>query len=259
MEKVEPIFINKNSKTGILMLHGFSSTPRQFRELGAFLAEKCFNVSAPLIAGHGTTPEDFIKSSPADWTKSVMDAYLKLKNISEKVFIIGNSFGSNLGLWLARELEEPFDSAQGRPAGIVALGAPIFLRYHNFIKFRLFTYGRFIKYYKKPQRLYKTDYTDMVDEISYPVLPVKNINEFIRFLENETMPNLPKIKIPILIASASVDPVIHPKSVKYIFENIGSANKEIFWFDSKKHNNMGKGCEGLFPKIYEFIMGENKE
>ena len=127
MQGVEAIFINKNSKTGVLMLHGFSSTPRQFRELGAYLAEKGFNVSAPIIAGHGTSPEDFMKTSPKDWTKSTKDAYFELKNISEKVFIIGNSFGSNLGLWLAKELDN-------EPAGIVTLGAPIFLRYHNFIK-----------------------------------------------------------------------------------------------------------------------------
>ncbi len=246
MEKVEPIFINKSSKNGVLMLHGFSSTPRQFRELGDYLADRDFNVSAPLLAGHGTTIEDFMKTSPNDWTKSVMDGYLKLKNISEKVFIIGNSFGSNLGLWLVKE-------SNNEPAGIVALGAPIFLRYHNFIKFRLFAYGRFRKYYKKPSRLYKIDYTDMSDEISYPILPVKNINEFIKFLEQETMPNLQKIKTPILIAAASVDPVIHPRSVKYIFENVASSKKEIFWFDSEKHNIMGKGCEGLFSKIYEFI------
>jgi carboxylesterase len=244
----EEIFINKNSKVGVLMLHGFSSTPRQFRELGAYLSERGFNVLAPVIAGHGTTPEDFIKSSPDGWTRSAMDGYLKLKKISGKVFIIGNSFGSNLGLWLVKELNN-------EPAGIVVLGAPIYLRFHNFIKFRLFTYGRYKTYYKKPRRLYKTDYTDMVDEVSYPVLPVKSVKEFINFLEQETMPNLKKVKIPILIASAATDPVIHPKSVKYIFENVSSQKKEIFWFDSVKHDIMSKGCEGLFPKIYEFIKG----
>ena len=175
-----------------------------------------------------------------------MEAYLRLKENSERVFVIGNSFGSNLGLWLAKELNSDL-------AGIITLGAPIFLRFHNFIKFRLFTYGKLKKYYKKPLRAYKADYTDMLDEVSYPVIPIKSLNEFISFLEQETMPNLHKIKTPILIASASVDPVIHPKSAKYIFENIGSPKKEIFWFDSNRHNIVGKGCEGLFCKIYEFI------
>jgi carboxylesterase len=246
MKHVEPIFIDNKSEIGVLMIHGFSSTPDQFNELSAFFSQKGFNVSAPLIAGHGTSPEDFIKTSPKDWTNSAMENYLELKKISKKVFIIGNSFGSNLGLWLVKELNN-------EPDGIVILGAPIFLRFHNFIKFRLFTYGRFKRYYKKPYRFFKADYTDLEDEISYPVIPIKNLNQFIKFLEQETAPNLHKIKIPILIASASVDPVIHPKSVKYISENIGSSRKEVFLFNSKKHDNVRGGCEGLFAKIYEFI------
>lgn len=246
MKGGEQIFIDKNSKIGILMLHGFSSTPRQFKELSTYLAEKGFTVFAPLIAGHGTSPEDLMKTSPEDWTESVKSAYLKLKNKSEKVFIIGNSFGSNLALWLAKELDN-------EPTGIIALGAPVFLKFHNFIKFRLFTYGRLRKYYRKPLRLYKTDYTDMLDEVSYSIIPVKSINEFINFLEQETMPNLHKIKIPVLIANASIDPVIHPKSANYIFQNIGSLKKEIFWLDSNRHSIIGKECEGLFCKIYNFI------
>ncbi|MCX6723551.1 MAG: alpha/beta fold hydrolase [Candidatus Staskawiczbacteria bacterium] len=246
MEEASQIFINNNSEIGVLMLHGFSSTPRQFKELSAYLSAQGFNILAPVVAGHGTSPEVFAKTSPENWTKSAMDAYLKLKGISKKVFIVGNSFGSNLGLWLVKELNN-------EPAGIVTLGGAIFLRFHNFIKFRLATYGRFVKYYKKPVRLFRTDYTDMIDEVSYPVLPIKSVKEFMRFLDEETKPNLEKIKIPILIASASVDPVINPKSANYIFDNIGSQKKEIFWFNSTKHNIMGKGCEGLFEKICEFI------
>ena len=246
MKGAEQIFIDKNSKIGILMLHGFSSTPRQFKELSVYLSEKGFTVFAPLIAGHGTSPEDLMKTSPKDWTESIKNAYFKLKNRSEKIFIIGNSFGSNLAFWLAKELDN-------EPAGIIALGAPIFLRFHNFIKFRLFTYGRLRKYYRKNLRLYKTDYTDMLDEVSYSIVPVKSLNEFIGFLEQETIPNLNKIKTPVLIASASIDPVIHPKSANYIFQNISSSKKEIFWFDSNRHSIIGKGCEGLFCKIYNFI------
>ena len=246
MKGGEQIFIDKNSKIGVLMLHGFSSTPRQFKELSAYLAEKGFTVFAPLIAGHGTSPENLTKTSPKDWEESVKNAYLKLKSKSEKIFIIGNSFGSNLAFWLVKELDN-------EPVGIIALGTPIFLRFHNFIKFRLFTYGRLKKYYHKPPRIYKADYTDMFDEVSYSVIPVKSLNEFINFLEQETIPNLYKIKTPTLIANASIDPIIHRKSANYIFQNINSIKKEVFWFDSKKHSIIGKGCEGLFNKIYNFI------
>ena len=141
------------------------------------------------------------------------------------------------------------------PAGIVVLGAPIYLRFHNLIKLRLFTYGRFMKYYKKPFRFFKRKPKSVVDNIAYPFLPIKNVVEFISFVEKETKPNLQKIKVPILIASASFDPLVHPKSVEYIFNNVGSSIREIFWFNYKKHDIVGGGNEDLFSKIYEFIKG----
>jgi len=248
MIKAEPIFIDKKSQTGILLLHGFSSNPRQFAELADYLSARGFTVFAPVIAGHGTSPEDFKKSGPGDWKDSVKKAYLRLKNSAEKIIIIGNSFGSNLGFWLAKEFNN-------EPTGIVSLGAPIFLKWHRLIKFRLATYGRFFNYYKKPTRVYKTDYTDMWDEISYRVIPIKSLNDFFDFIEQETIPNIGKVTAPILIANANHDDVIHSKSAAFIFSHVGSKIKEVFWFNSDMHGVAGAGCEGLFPKIYDFIKG----
>ena len=54
-EGAEPFFIKKG-KTGILCVHGFTSSAWDYREFGKYLADKGYTVSAPLIAGHGTTP-----------------------------------------------------------------------------------------------------------------------------------------------------------------------------------------------------------
>ncbi len=229
------------------MLHGFTSAPEQFLELSRYFAQKGFNVSAPLIAGHGTKPGDLLKTSAADWQDSVKKAYLGLKKISKKIFIIGNSFGSNLGFWLVREFNN-------EPAGIATLGAPIFMRYHRFLVLRLYTYGLLQKYYRKPLRVYKTDYTDMSDEVTYPIMPTKNLREFFSFIKNETMPNLGKIKIPALVAHSATDPVVHPKSATYIYEHLGSDFKRIYWFESDFHViTADKRKEELFERIYNFI------
>lgn len=246
MKNCNPIFIDKKSEIGVLMLHGFSGSPKQFKELSEYLSVRGFTVYAPLIAGHGTTPEDFYNTGPDDWKGSAREAYSRLKKVSKKIVIIGNSFGSNLGFWLSKEFNN-------EPAAIISLGAPVFLRNHRFIKFRLNTYGRFMKYYRKPSRIYKIDYTDMRDEVSYSVISIKNLNEFFDFIEKETMPNLSKVTAPILIANANHDTVIHPKSAAYIFSHIGSKIKEVFWFNSEQHGVAEAGCEGLFSKINSFI------
>jgi len=229
------------------MIHGFTSTPDQFNELSVFLANKGFSVSAPIIAGHGTNPGDLEKTGPKDWEKSVKDGYLQLKKISSKIFIIGNSFGANLGFWLVREFNN-------EPCAIVSLGAPIFLRYHKFTLCRLYTYGLIRKNYRKPRRVYRTDYTDFDDEVTYPIIPCKSLRDFFNFIKNETVPNLNKINIPIFVGQSDSDNVVKPKSATYIYENVRSRFKRIYWFPGKAHAIMShQRRDELFEKIYSFI------
>ncbi|MEK7664493.1 MAG: alpha/beta fold hydrolase [Patescibacteria group bacterium] len=247
MKGSEPIFIDKKSKVGVLMIHGFSSTPNEFKELSVYLAEKGLTNYAPLIAGHGTSPEHLLKTNSDEFLKSVKKAYLELQDKSEKIFIIGNSFGANLSFWLVKEFNN-------KPTGLISLGAPIFLRNHLFVILRLYSYGLFKEYYRKPPRLYKTDYLDMADEITYAKIPTKSLREFLSFVRRETKPNLGKIKIPVLVAHASIDPVIHPKSATFIYEHLGSSFKKIYWFSSNFHNlAITDRRSEIFQKIYDFI------
>lgn len=246
MKGGEPIFLDNNSKVGILMIHGFTSTPHQFKDLSKYLFDAGFTVYAPLVAGHGTSPEEMNKTTSKDWTDSMKEAYLKLKEKTGKVVIVGNSFGGNLGFWLAKEMN-------GDLLGIISLGTPITLRFQKIIEARYFLYGWARKYYKKPMRVYKTDYTDMMDEVTYPVIPVKCLGEFLRFIKNETIPNLEKITIPVFVAHANVDPVVHPKSAEYIYENLGSYFKRMYWIKSNCHDISNGKNMNLFEKILGFV------
>lgn len=247
MAGAEPIFLPKNSKVGILLLHGFTGTPYQFREFSAFLNSKGVSVSAPLLAGHGTSPADMIKTSPEDWKNSVEKAYLELKKISPKIFIVGNSFGGNLAFWLAKKFNNEV-------AGIISLGTPIVLKWQKIIKIRYYLYGWMKTYYRKPQRIYKTDYTDMEDEITYSLIPMKNFIEFLNFIKRETLPILPKITVPSFVIHSRKDSVVNPKSALYIYEHLGSSYKKIHWF-GEYHNLIidDKKRTELFEKIWEFI------
>ena len=228
MKGAEPIFINKKSKIGVLMLHGFTSTPFQFREVADFLAKKNYTVYAPLIAGHGTCPADLAKTTVEDWEKSAGDAYLRFKKFVSSVIIVGNSFGGNLAFYLARRFPESI-------IGLISLGTPIRLRFQWIIKTRYYLYGWMKKYYRKPRRIYKIDYTDMIDEVTYPLIPIKSLMEFFRFIKEETVPNLKNVKAPVLVMHASVDQVVNPGSAIYIYENLGSSLKRIYWLNSREH------------------------
>src|SRR5687768_16151489 len=57
MPGAEP-FIYRAGEVGCLMVHGFTSSPFEMRGLGRHLAERGITAAAPLLAGHGTSPED---------------------------------------------------------------------------------------------------------------------------------------------------------------------------------------------------------
>lgn len=248
MKGGEPFFIFKTPEIGILLLHGFTSTPHQFVELGEFLSREGITVYAPLLAGHGTHPDDLANTALKELLESVEVAFQKLKEKVKRIIIIGNSFGGNLAFYLATKFSNP------DILGIISLGTPITLRWQKFIKLRLYTYGWFKKYYRKSRVNYKLDYTDFSDEVTYPVIPIASLRKFFYFIKKLTIPELKKIRVPTLIIQADADPVINPKSAQKIHENLGSPNKKIFWLNGNIHTVTKDEQRGrVFKKIWEFI------
>lgn len=245
MQGSEPIFLEGTRNIGVLLLHGFTSSPHQFKELAKFLNDRGLTVYAPRIAGHGTKPENLLRTTIEDWRQSVREAYDKLAPNVKEIFVIGDSFGGNLG----------FDLSLMRSiTAIISLGTPIKLRYSLLIKLRIWLYGWARKYYHKPRRYYKLDYTDMTDEVAYAVIPVRSLKNFIKFIEKITRPSLEKITTPALVIHANVDPVVNPNSASYIYEHLGSDYKHVFWFDSVEHFVIGDARrEELFKRMYDFI------
>ncbi len=94
----------------------------------------------------------------------------------------------------------------------------------------------------------------MSDEVTYSVMPTKSLREFFKFIKEETIPNLEKVKVPIFVAHSGVDPVVKPKSATYIYEHIGSVFKRIYWFPSEFHVITADSRRAdLFKRIYSFI------
>lgn len=239
------IYIDKGGEVGALLIHGFTSSAYQFNELARYLSEKGITVLAPMITGHGTTPDDLIKTSPEDWLNSLEEPLRFLQTKVKRLFLVGNSFGGNLAFELA--LKYPV-------TGLISLGTPIFLRRQEWVRFRLDTIYRFRKYYRKPPALYHIDYTDFSDEVTYPVIPIKSLHDFLDFIEKHTIPHLSQVKAPVLIVHSSGDQVIHPRSAQYLHEHIGSAKKRIYWLRAFTHEiTKSRRREEIFDKIWQFI------
>lgn len=102
-EDPSPFYLTGSNSTGVLLLHGFSGTPREMSRLGEYLHARGYSVYAPLLPGHGSTIEAINKQRWHDWTAASMSAFDKLAQTCEHVFIGGFSMGSLLAMWLAAQ------------------------------------------------------------------------------------------------------------------------------------------------------------
>src|SRR5712692_8608567 len=114
----EPFYF-KGDSVGCLLIHGFSGSPWEMRWLGEQLAADGYTVLGPLLAGHGTTPEDMNTTRWPDWYASVVAGYRQLREECEQVIAIGLSLGGALALHLAAH--EPVD-------GLVLMATPLHIR-----------------------------------------------------------------------------------------------------------------------------------
>ncbi len=88
-------------KSGVLMIHGFGSTPQIFREYGKQFLEDGYIVYGIRIIGHGSSEAHLADTLPIDWYLSVRDKYRELQAQCEEVHIVGHSLGSLNALILA--------------------------------------------------------------------------------------------------------------------------------------------------------------
>lgn len=95
-----PFFLGAGP-VGVLLVHGFTGTPKEMWPLGAYLHERGLTVSAPLLHGHGATLAEINHVNWRDWVASVESAYVCLKQKTKQWFIAGFSMGSLLTLWMA--------------------------------------------------------------------------------------------------------------------------------------------------------------
>lgn len=234
----EPFFIQKDKDIGIILIHGFTSSPKDFHELADFLAEKNITVYAPLLPGHGTHPRDLKRIKYQQWKNEAQKALNLLD--TKKKFVLGYSIGGTLALHLA---------AQNELDGVISINSAVLLasRYIPFIPLI-----RLVETYtsKKPEEIIQ-----FIDEkrVVYDSVPLSSIIELQKLINTI---NLPEIEEPILIFQSENDNVVLPESANYIYNNVQSKNKEVIILTNSSHNKI-ENQEEIFNKVYEFIISNS--
>ncbi len=240
----EPFF-SPGSKTGCLLVHGFTGAPKEMRWMGEYLAEQSFSVLGVRLAGHATNPEEMIRTRYIDWMHSVEDGYYLLKGITDRIFLIGLSMGGVLSLLMASKLEV---------AGVVAMSTPYALNDPRIKLTKILS--PFIKYMPKTSEEPGATWFDKEawrDHVSYPANPVRSVAEIASLLD-EMRAALPKVNVPTLLIHSRNDSYVMPTSMENIYNALGTPDKEMMWVTGSGHVIPREPAKAeVFPAVRDFI------
>lgn len=206
--------------TGVLLCHGFTATTAEVRILAQALFAKGYSTTAPLLPGHGTTPQDCNRYTWEDWYAALEKAYYKLAARSQTVVVGGESTGALLALSLAQKHKEV--------AAILCYAPALRLKLRRGEIFLLSLLAPFITSIPKPRP------TDDNPWQGYTVQPLKGARQLIR-LQKSIRSILPSIHQPILIMQGRLDPTVHPQAPQEIYDRVSSSVKELHWLQHSTH------------------------
>jgi carboxylesterase len=220
-------FFFQRGRTGCLLIHGTTGTPKEMRWLGEYLAVKGYSVLGCRLFGHATDQKDLLRARWVDWLTSVEDAYHILSGICDQIFIAGVSLGGVLSLYFA---------SQFPTAGVIAYSTPYFMPDKLAVILRplLPLIGSVWHFFPKGE----PDWHDIElhkDHLEYPAYPIRVATE-LHHLIDEMQKVLPTITVPTLIIHSVKDGVVSYQHAEKIYKALGSQDKELFWLEYSGHN-----------------------
>jgi len=176
----------------VILIHGFQSSPKVFREIKHRLK------SAGVVVY--TLKYDSDKGYDG-WINSI-DKELKEVN-SEDIYVIGHSLGGSLALYL---------SNRHNFKGVITINSPIYIRKHFLIKLLVKILNRSKKFKKITMK-----------NVKYSLESVASLFDFLKELRITKINSLNSA----LIIQSKRDRVVNSRSAKILYRNIDSDNKQL--------------------------------
>lgn len=229
-----PINFHGEKNTGVLLIHGFTATTIEVSRLAKYFIDNNYSVSAPLLPGHGTTPQDLNTKTYTEWIGCVEKSFIEIRKRCDYIFVAGESMGAVLTLYLAEKYQDIKAIYLFSPALLVSR-----LRYAGLIKFL------------RPL-MDKNQPEDDLPWQGYTVYPTKAAHEFYK-LTNFVKKSLSKVTSPTLIFQGYFDKTIDSQNIDYIHKNIKSSIKEKILLESSGHVMLlDQEFDLIIQKINEF-------
>ncbi len=202
-------FLFPGSRTGCLLVHGFTGTPKEMRWMGEYLAGRGFSVLGVRLAGHGTRIQDMLRSRWTDWVASVEDGYHILSGLADRIYLVGLSMGAALSLLMSTRLDVN---------GVVAISTPWRVGVASMAKYIL-PVTRIMPYAPKSREPADATWFDkeaFKDHVSYDRYPIAPAVEFDKLLI-AVRRAIPEIRVPVLLIQSENDLTVLPSDMDRVY------------------------------------------
>lgn len=233
-------FLEGTNGICVILIHGFTATTVEVRPIAEFLHSEGYTIAAPLLPGHGTSPEELNNQKWENWIDFVSEMVEHCKENHETIFIGGESMGGLITCYLAASMKD----IKG-----IMLYAPA-------LKVNNLAFSKFIRFFKKVIPKKNVDEIPAKDEFpwqGYKVHPTRAAYQMY-LLQKITRKKLKLINQPAIIFQGKFDNTISPDGSKFIYNNINSTNKEYVFLENSSHTVLlDKDFKFLARKTSEFL------
>lgn len=228
---------------GILLLHGFTGGPYEIIPLANYIREHTeWVVETPTFCGHGETLS--LKGFKGEhWLLDAEIAYRRLAKKVDEITVIGFSMGGVIAMYLAKRY---------KVEKLVLLSAAVkYIAPVQLIKDLRVIAKDAINGHLKDNELFKR-YESKINNV-----PVSSAVQFMKIVKMIT-PYISTIDIPTYIVQGKADGLVPYATANYLFEQIPSSEKCIFFSPFGKHHICySEDYEDWFPKVLNFLQKNN--
>jgi carboxylesterase len=234
-------FSHDGSRVGVVVLHGFTGSPKSMRPWAEHLAGQGYTVRLPRLPGHGTTWQEMNRTRWEDWYAAAEGAFCELRGRCDRVFVAGLSMGGALATRIAEE-HGP------RVSGLVLVNPAyrvddVRLRALPVLKGLVPSLPGIGNDIKKAGQ----------DEGCYDRIPLKALFSQTQLWAG-IVRDLPEVTQPVLLLRSSVDHVVPASSSRLLLSRISSEDvTEIVLHDSYHVATLDNDAPRIFDESVAFI------
>ena len=254
--------VRGEGKKGVLLLHGLTGAPAEMKAVGRVLHRQGFDLYAPMLAGHGGTEADLLKTDWRDWVASARAAYLKFAEEVDEVYVAGICAGGEIGLELCAEFPEIRGAAaysvlfeyDGWNMPKITMGAPVIQAVANLPLLRRLSFVQPSPFGLKDERLRTMAAQALQSMIPGALerMPLGCMYQLYR-LARHVEQIAPQILCPVLIVHARQDDLADLRNAHRLRTALGGPSELVVLEDSyhmvhvdKEHVAVGERTAALF-------------